>query len=126
MKDHLTFARPIIQLASQVISGWLIADEIVTIEGLDSLVVGPYDLSGSMGMLGQVHHPRVLDAIRTVAEKAKAAGLYIGMGMGADADHALEAATLGVQWAQCGNDFEFMIRSTDQLFDGVRERLSQL
>ncbi|MBT4866540.1 MAG: 4-hydroxy-3-methylbut-2-en-1-yl diphosphate synthase [Planctomycetaceae bacterium] len=100
-------------------------DEIVAIDGLDSLVVGPYDLSGSMGILGQVHHQQVLDAVRTVAEKAKAAGLYIGMGMGADAEHALEAAQLGVQWAQCGNDFEFMIHRTDQLYHDVRERLSQ-
>jgi 2-keto-3-deoxy-L-rhamnonate aldolase RhmA len=97
-------------------------DAIVAINGLDSLVVGPYDLSGSMGMLGEVHHPRVLEAIRRVADKARAAGLYVGMGMGADAEHALVAARLGVQWAQCGNDFEFMIRGVDRLYAAVRER----
>ncbi len=47
-------------------------DEIVAIEGLDSLVVGPYDLSGSMGMLGQVHHPQVLEAVRTVYSQSAA------------------------------------------------------
>lgn len=100
-------------------------DQIVAIEGLDSLVVGPNDLSGSMGIMGQVHHPRVLDAIRTVVEKASAAGIHVGIGMGADADHAREAAELGVHWAQCGNDFEFVIRYADQLYASVRQRASQ-
>jgi len=99
-------------------------DEIVAIEGLDSLVIGPYDLSGSMGMLGKVHDPKVLDAVRTVVEKAKAAGIYTGMGMGAETGHALEAAQLGIQWAQCGNDFEFLIQTADRLFSGVREQIS--
>jgi 2-keto-3-deoxy-L-rhamnonate aldolase RhmA len=98
-------------------------DAIVAIEGLDSLVVGPYDLSASMGMPGEVHHPKILEAIRQVASKARAVGKYVGMGMGGNAEHALEAAGLGVQWAQCGNDFEYMIRAADQLYQTVRQRL---
>lgn len=97
-------------------------DAIVEIEELDSLVVGPYDLSGSMGMLGNVHHPRVIDAIRLIADKARAAGLYVGIGLGADVEHALEAASLGIQWAQCGNDYEYMIRMVDQLYATIRQR----
>ncbi|MBM4074778.1 MAG: hypothetical protein FJ267_03955 [Planctomycetes bacterium] len=98
-------------------------DQIVQIRGLDSLVIGPYDLSGSMGMLGEVHHPKILDAIRTIVTKGRAAGLYLGMGMGASVEHAVEAASLGVHWAQCGNDFEYMIRSADQLYAAVRDKI---
>lgn len=100
-------------------------DQIVAIPGLDSLVVGPYDLSGSMGILGQVHDPKVLQAIQTVVTKARAKGIWVGMGMGADSDHALEAAKLGVNWAQCGNDFEFMIKATETLYGGIREKLGK-
>lgn len=95
-------------------------DEIVQIEGLDSLVVGPYDLSGSMGMLGQVKHPEVLEAIRTIASKARAAGLFVGSGLGTDSDFAKTLAGLGVQWLQAGSDFEFMIRGADALFAEIR------
>lgn len=108
----------------ETVSAYEQIDDIVTIEGLDSLVVGPYDLSGSMGMLGQVHDPRITDAIRTVAAKAKRAGLYTGMGMGADVEHALEGASLGVNWAQCGNDYEYMINSAERLYADVRGRLA--
>ncbi|MEE3368386.1 MAG: aldolase/citrate lyase family protein [Planctomycetota bacterium] len=98
-------------------------DEIVTIPGLDSLVVGPNDLSGSMGMLGQIDHPRVLEAIKQIAEKAHAAGLYVGLGMGAAIDYALDVRKLGVDWVQCGNDFEYMIRFADQLYGDIRQQL---
>ncbi len=98
-------------------------DDVVAIEGLDSLVVGPYDLSGSMGILGQVHDERVIQAIEAVVAKSQAAGKFVGMGMGADRNHALEAARLGVNWAQCGNDYEYLIRTADKLFASVREQL---
>jgi len=59
-------------------------DEVLKLDGLDSLVLGPQDLSGSMGRLGQTTHPEVVAAMKTVASKAKAAGKFIGSGLGAD------------------------------------------
>jgi 2-keto-3-deoxy-L-rhamnonate aldolase RhmA len=124
-RDYLDHANRHLFVVAQVetVSALNQIDEIVEIKGLDSLVVGPYDLSGSMGMPGEVHHPDVKAAIQTVVEKSRAVGLYVGMGMGADRGHALEAAGLGVNWAQCGNDFEYMIRTVDGLFADVRGEL---
>ena len=34
-------------------------DEIVAVPGLDSIVLGPWDLSGSVGHLGEVDHPEI-------------------------------------------------------------------
>lgn len=90
-------------------------DQIVQIEGLDGVVVGPNDLSGSMGVMGQTDHPDVIAAIATIAQTAKQAGLSVGIGMGAQAEFAQQAFELGVDWVQCGNDFEYMIRFADQL-----------
>lgn len=98
-------------------------DRIVQIEGLDSLVVGPYDISGSLGVLGQVEHPIVTDAITRVVATGRKAGLYIGMGMGASADFALKAAKTGVQWVQVGNDFEYMNLFADNLYRIIRRNL---
>lgn len=42
------------------------APGIVALPGLDSVVLGPYDLSGSLGVLGQVHHPEVVTAMERV------------------------------------------------------------
>src|SRR5207253_2344001 len=100
-------------------------DDILTVPGLDSLVVGPYDLSGSMGLLGQVTHPAVVEAIRTIITKTRKAGRYVGMGMPASLEHALQAAQMGVQWVQCGGDYSYMVSFVEQLFGQVRKSLAE-
>lgn len=43
-------------------------EEIVALEGVDAFMVGPYDLSASMGLPGQFEHPDVVDAMEAVRE----------------------------------------------------------
>ncbi len=95
-------------------------DEVLKIEGLDSLVMGPQDLSGSMGRLGETTHPDVLNAIRTIATKAKAAGKFLGSGLGANPQFAKTLIECGVQWMQAGNDFEYMIKGCERTFREIR------
>ena len=98
-------------------------EAIVAVSGLDAIAVGPADLSGAMGLPGQLRDPRVTEAVRTIAIKAKQAGKYVGIGMGPDADYAIEAASLGVQWIQCGGDYSYILSCVDGLFAGIRKRL---
>jgi 2-dehydro-3-deoxyglucarate aldolase/4-hydroxy-2-oxoheptanedioate aldolase len=53
--------------------------EIVAVPGIDCLFVGPYDLSASMGKLGQVGDPDVQRAIATVRQHARQAGIPLGI-----------------------------------------------
>lgn len=41
-------------------------DEIISVEGVDGIIIGPYDLSGSFGKLGKLGDPEVQEAIKTV------------------------------------------------------------
>ncbi|HEX5105641.1 MAG TPA: aldolase/citrate lyase family protein, partial [Pirellulaceae bacterium] len=95
-------------------------DEVLKLEGLDSLVLGPQDLSGSMGRLGETTHPEVVAAMKTVATRARAAGKFIGSGLGANPKFAKVLIDCGVQWMQAGNDFEYMIRSCERTFAEIR------
>ncbi len=52
--------------------------EITAVDGLDMIFVGPFDLSGSLGHLGEPDHPDVRAAIARVEEAAKAAGCLLG------------------------------------------------
>ena len=97
-------------------------DEIVAIPGLDSLVLGPYDLSGSLGMLGDVEHPTVVAAMEKVIAAARAAGVYVGSGMPLDAGFAANQVRRGVQWLQMGGDFELLIRAMQQMTTEVRSQ----
>lgn len=61
-------------------------DAIAAIEGVDAILIGPYDLSASLGHIGEVTHPEVRAAIDTVAAACKAAGTRLGIfGISADA-----------------------------------------
>ena len=54
-------------------------DEILKVEGIDSIFIGPYDLSASMGLTGQLSHPDVKAAISIIKEKCLKAGLPYGI-----------------------------------------------
>jgi 2-keto-3-deoxy-L-rhamnonate aldolase RhmA len=61
-------------------------ESIVRVAGVDAVLIGPYDLSASLGRLGQVDHPDVTQAIDRVTEVCLHAGVRLGIfGVSADA-----------------------------------------
>lgn len=52
---------------------------ILSVEGLDAVLVGPGDLSASMGLIGQVEHADVQAAIAQVLQACQAHSLPIGI-----------------------------------------------
>ena len=60
--------------------------EIVSVKGIDAVLIGPYDLSTSMGKAGQVTDPEVSAAISQVQAACNAAAMPVGIfGMTPDA-----------------------------------------
>ena len=41
-------------------------DEILDVPGIDVVFVGPYDLSSSLGHVGEIDHPEVVAAIKEI------------------------------------------------------------
>lgn len=54
-------------------------DKILQVKGIDSIMVGALDLSGSMGLLGQTAHADVESAIQKVLAAAKRARIPCGI-----------------------------------------------
>jgi 4-hydroxy-2-oxoheptanedioate aldolase len=98
-------------------------DEIVKIEGLDSVVIGPMDLSASQGMLGDVENPRMLKAYEKIIGAARTAGLSVGAGMGINPALCLRLITMGVQWVQFAGDSDYLIYAFDGLSKSLRSRM---
>ena len=95
-------------------------DEIVSIEGLDSVVIGPVDLAHSLTHMTDIQHPKVVEAMQTIVDKTRAAGKFVGMGMGGDEAQARNAARIGVHWVQCGEDHQFMYDAATELYGQIR------
>jgi 2-dehydro-3-deoxyglucarate aldolase/4-hydroxy-2-oxoheptanedioate aldolase len=96
-------------------------DEIVNVPGVASIVIGPNDLSGSLGLMGQPRHPDVLKAIDKVIARARRAGVFVGIGAGEDPEQLMDWADRGVQWLTMGCDFSLLIRAATQVSTRVRE-----
>ena len=53
-------------------------DEMLDVEGLDAVLIGPNDLTTNLGIPNQFDHPRYIDAVDMVVTKARAKGIGAG------------------------------------------------
>jgi 2-keto-3-deoxy-L-rhamnonate aldolase RhmA len=61
-------------------------EEILGVEDIDALFIGPYDLSASMGLTGRIDDPTVVAAIDTVRTKSAEVGMPVGIFVSAAVD----------------------------------------
>ena len=76
---------------------------ILAVAGVDALMIGPYDLSASMGMPGQVDAPEVKAAIERILQAGHAAGRPVGIFAG-NAGRARRALQQGFNFVAVGID----------------------
>ena len=67
-------------------------DQILEVDGLDGIFIGPMDLATSMEHFGNPSHPEVQETIKTIEQKTLAAGKYLG--------------TVGGSWEQAKEKYE--------------------
>lgn len=53
-------------------------DEILSIPGIDVAFLGPYDMSQTLGLPGQITHPRVRETMRAIVHAARPRGVAVG------------------------------------------------
>lgn len=89
-------------------------ENIVQVEGVDAVFIGPSDLAASMGYLGKPNHPEVkqvvADAIATVVKHGKAAGVF-----SADPQTAGEYEQLGASFMLVGVDVLLLRKAACEL-----------
>ncbi len=54
-------------------------EKILSVPGIDALVIGPHDLSCSLGIPEDYDHPLFQEAVRTIIRKGRKAGVAIGI-----------------------------------------------
>jgi len=54
-------------------------DSILKVDGLDAILIGPYDLSASMNLTAQFNHPEFVKAIRNIKNQAESAKVPCGV-----------------------------------------------
>ena len=85
-------------------------DAILSVPGIDATLIGPYDLSASMGLAGQLDHPQVVATQQKIIDACKRHGVPAGYHVVAP-DARLVSCRIeeGFRFIGCGLDTEFLI-----------------
>ena len=96
-------------------------DDILSVEGLDAIYIGPSDLSLSLGcrpVLDEVD-PKAQQAIDHVLERAKAHGIVAGI-HNAGCESALQRIAKGFQFVTVSSDARLMASGAQQVIAQMR------
>jgi 2-keto-3-deoxy-L-rhamnonate aldolase RhmA len=85
-------------------------EAIVKVKGIDAILIGPYDLSASLGKIGEVTDPVVQGAINKIAKTCQDADIKLGF-FGVNADAVKPYIKKGFTLITVGVDSLFIINS---------------
>jgi len=94
-------------------------EEIVQVEGIDGVLIGPYDLSASLGLLGQIEHPDVVAAVDQVTAVCQQAGVPLGV-FGVSATAVQPYIKKGYTLITTGVDTLLLSSAANRLLEKVR------
>lgn len=94
-------------------------DEIMKVEGLDVIFIGPMDLSQSYGVPGKPGDPEVQAAIETVTAKTLAAGKVVGTVAGTP-EAARGLIEKGVRYILLASDQGMIVKWGKSAIQGIR------
>ncbi len=116
LKDYGTTADAQICLLIQVENraGLAALDEILEVEGVDGVFIGPADLAADLGHLGDPDHPDVQDAIMDALSRISAAGKAPGI-LSMDDDMTGRAMEAGARFVAVGSDVSLLGQAAREL-----------
>jgi 4-hydroxy-2-oxoheptanedioate aldolase len=94
-------------------------DEIMTVQGIDVLFLGPYDISQSLGVPGQVRSAKVESALKAAAAKARKQGRAVGS-YAKDTEMGKWLLDLGVQYLSINVDATIFMQACEGIVKELR------
>lgn len=93
-------------------------DEILSVQGIDVIFIGPYDLSQSLGIPGEVNHPLVIEKMQEVVSKCKEKNVAVGT-FADDIKTAKSWISLGVQYMAFSVDVGILYETSKNIVDNL-------
>ena len=85
-------------------------EAIAAVDGVDAIFLGPADLSGAMGLVGQFTHPAVMDLMSKAARRCKALGKPIGT-IGSTPEVVAQYRAAGFNFVAIDSDLGLLMRA---------------
>lgn len=101
-------------------------DNILSVPRLDGILIGPYDLSSSMGFPGEYHRQEVKDALTEIKTKAKKHGKALGFHV-VEPDHheAIKRLEEGYDFLAVGVDFLYLKKAIKETAESLTQWLTK-
>jgi 2-keto-3-deoxy-L-rhamnonate aldolase RhmA len=100
-------------------------EEILSVDGVDGFIIGPYDLSASLGVPGAFDQPQVVNALEDVEAIARKTEKWAGYHIVyPDQDQFKDKIRRGYNFIAYGVDFTYLTHFIDQEMAFVKETLS--
>ena len=94
-------------------------EEIAAVPGVDSIFVGPGDLSASMGHIGDIGNPAVQEQLAAAAASCRKLGKPCGI-VGATPEMVAKFVEYGYSWVAIGSDMSMMVGRAQEYLSKVR------
>ena len=94
-------------------------DDIAGVPGLDAIMIGPGDLSISLGVPGQTDDPAFVRCVEAVARACGERGIVSGMFVG-DPERIRRYMQLGMRLFSCGGDIGLIRQAGTELVAKLR------
>ena len=95
-------------------------EEIAAVPGIDALFLGPADLSGSMGHVGQLTHPEVMAVMADAVKRCKAVGKPVGT-VGGTPELVREYRAMGFDFVAIASDLGLLMRAATGAVQALRD-----
>lgn len=95
-------------------------DDILLVESIDVIFIGPYDLSQSLGLPGQTDHPKVTETIQNCTKKILASGKVAGA-FAKDIPTANRWLDLGIQYIAVSVDALVYKTACEEIIKSIRK-----
>jgi 4-hydroxy-2-oxoheptanedioate aldolase len=95
-------------------------DEILSVSGIDVIFIGPYDLSQSLGIPGQVNNSLVVEKMKEVVLKCKQNKVAVGT-FADDVETAKSWVSLGVQYMSFSVDVGILYEVCKQIVEKLKK-----
>jgi 2-keto-3-deoxy-L-rhamnonate aldolase RhmA len=96
-------------------------DGFLATPGVDCILIGPADLSYSLGAPLQSRHPKVQEAISTTIAKCNAAGIPVGIAADGTAEDYIVWIKRGVNFLLLGADYDWITMAGGAILRQMRE-----
>jgi 4-hydroxy-2-oxoheptanedioate aldolase len=94
-------------------------DAILAVPGVDTILIGPNDLSAALGHIGDLAHAEVESAIQRILERAVAHGIPAGVWTSSTAQ-VRARRDQGFRWATVGADYGLLLSAADAAVRDVK------